>query len=227
MSTAVRTSAFSFVGALNVLLYIPYIQHLPSWSCVSNLQLVGLVGRVWVFFLSHTAPGFQLWFSFHLCMWLVLRGLLLGLPWRTRVCPSEAQVWRWCSCLGCRGSGSTRSSGGWQLGQQEIQCSRRVWQPVLANTLQCSCLENPPTEKPGRPQSTGSQRVGHEAPLRTQMQDFFLPVSAPPQWDWAWRWHSRLACGDPGGAEHAGTQTASATGAVALSESFFRAPYSW
>ena len=32
---------------------------------------------------------------------------------------------------------------GWQLGQQEIWCSRRVWQPVLANTLQYSCLENP------------------------------------------------------------------------------------
>ena len=25
-----------------------------------------------------------------------------------------------------------------------IQCSRRVWQPVLANTLHYSCLENPP-----------------------------------------------------------------------------------
>ena len=24
-----------------------------------------------VFFLSHTAPGFQLWFYFHLCMWVV------------------------------------------------------------------------------------------------------------------------------------------------------------
>ena len=36
------------------------------------------------------------------------------------------------------------TQGGWQLGQQEIYCSRRVWQPVLANTLQYSCLENPP-----------------------------------------------------------------------------------
>ena len=32
----------------------------------------------------------------------------------------------------------------WRLGQQEIQCSRRVWQPVLAHTLQYSCLEKPP-----------------------------------------------------------------------------------
>ena len=29
----------------------------------------------------------------------------LGLPW-------EGQVWRWCSCLGHRGSGSTRYSVG-------------------------------------------------------------------------------------------------------------------
>jgi len=33
--------------------------------------------------------------------------------------------------------------GSWLLGQQEVQCSRRVWQPVLTSTLQYSCLENP------------------------------------------------------------------------------------
>ena len=36
---------------------------------------------------------------------------LLRLPWRTWVCPCEGQAWRWCSCLGHRGSGSTRYSG--------------------------------------------------------------------------------------------------------------------
>ena len=49
--------------------------------------------------------------------------------------------------LGCRGSSSTRYSGGWQEGQQEIQCSRRVWQPVLAKMLQYSCLENPLSDR--------------------------------------------------------------------------------
>ena len=29
-----------------------------------------LLGRFWVFFLSHTVPGFQLWFYFHLYMWV-------------------------------------------------------------------------------------------------------------------------------------------------------------
>ena len=35
------------------------------------------------------------------------------------------------------------TQGSWQLGQQEIECFRRVWQPLLANTLQYSCLESP------------------------------------------------------------------------------------
>ena len=69
-----------------------------SWKCL-------------VFFLNHTAPGFQLWFYFHLCMWVVHWALLLRLCWRTWVCPSEGQVWKWYSCLGCRDSGSTRYSG--------------------------------------------------------------------------------------------------------------------
>ena len=51
-----------------------------------------------------------MWFYFYLCMWVVHWGLLPRLPWRTWVCPCEGQVWRWCSCLDLRGSGSTRDS---------------------------------------------------------------------------------------------------------------------
>ena len=53
-----------------------------------------------------------MWFYFHLYIQVVHWGLLLRLPWRTWVCPCEGQVWKWCSCLGCRGSDSTRYSGG-------------------------------------------------------------------------------------------------------------------
>ena len=109
ISTAIRTSAFYFLWELSVTFYI--FHSLPSWSCGFNRQPVKLVGRFWVFSLSHTAPGFQLWFYFHLCMWVIHGGLLLWLPWRTWVCPSEGQGWRWCSCFGHRGSGSTRCSG--------------------------------------------------------------------------------------------------------------------
>ena len=109
VSTAVRTSVFAFVGALNVLLYFPWKLSWLSWSCGFNMQLVQLVGRFWVFFLRHTAPGFQLSFYFHFCMSVVHWGLLLSLPWRTCICPCEGH--RWCHCLGLRGSGSTRYSG--------------------------------------------------------------------------------------------------------------------
>ena len=43
-------------------------------------------------------------------MWVISWGLLLRLPWKASVCPCEGQVWKWCSCLGCRGFGSTRKS---------------------------------------------------------------------------------------------------------------------
>ena len=52
-----------------------------------------------------------MWFYFHLCMWVVHWSLLLRLLWWTWVCPRKGQVWSWCSCLDCRGSGSTRYSG--------------------------------------------------------------------------------------------------------------------
>ena len=64
ISTATKTNVFSFGGLLSMTFYIFHRQSLPSWLCGFNLQFVQLVGRFWVFFLSHTAPGFQLW----LCM---------------------------------------------------------------------------------------------------------------------------------------------------------------
>ena len=58
---------------------------------------------------------------------------------------------------------------------------------MLANRLQYSCLENPLSEKPGRPQSTGLQRVGHDRSdpecIIARFFFFFLPVAALPQWE--------------------------------------------
>ena len=62
--------------------------------------------------LATYAPVFQMWFYFYLWMWVIHWGLLVRVPWRTWVWPCEGQVWRWCSCLGHRGSRSTRYSGG-------------------------------------------------------------------------------------------------------------------
>ena len=107
MSTAIRTSAFSFVRICSVLFCISQTQILPSWSCGFNLQLVG---RFCVLFFS-TLPLVSI------VVWSPPlpvgrhRGLLQRLSWRTWVCSSEFQVWRWCSCLCCRGPGSTKYSG--------------------------------------------------------------------------------------------------------------------
>ena len=91
------------------------IFHRHRICLVDNVDLIYTLhswwGKVWVFSLNHTAPGFQLWFYFHHYTWVAHWGLLLRLPWGTRVCPCEGQVWRWCSCLGHRGSSSTRYSG--------------------------------------------------------------------------------------------------------------------
>ena len=83
------------------------------------------------------------------------------------------------------------------------------------------------TEKLGRPQATGLQRVGHcwSDPAGLEARLFFACGSSAPGRLWAWRWRSCLACGDPGGAKCAGTRTASAIGVMAPPESFFS--YIW
>ena len=109
--------------------------------------------------------------------------MLLRLPWRTWVCPCEARCGAGATAwvAGVLVAPGTQAS--WRLGQQEIQCSRRVWEPVLANTLQYSCLENPGslTEKPGRPQFTGSKRVGHygREPVHIDTRLFSCGSSVP------------------------------------------------
>ena len=68
--------------------------------------------------------------------------------------------------------------------------------------LQHSCLENPfPwTEKPGRPQSAGSQNwTGLKRPCIHRCKTFHCLWQLCPSESWVWRWHSCLACGDAGG----------------------------
>ena len=158
-------------------------------------------------------------------MWVVHWGLLLRLPWsgglgfapvRAR-CGGGAAAWV-AGVLEAPGH-----QGSWQLGKQEIQCSRRVWQPVLANTLQYSCLENP---SPWQRSLAGHSLKGHKELDMTEQpcahrkkQEFFCLWQPCPSESWAWRWHSCLAYGDPGGTKC--VETPSAAGVMALSESFF------
>ena len=52
----------------------------------------------------------------------------------------------------------------------------------MADMLQCSCLENPQTEKSSRPPSTGSQRVRHDQsdPVHIDARLFFACGSSAP-----------------------------------------------
>ena len=158
------------------------------------------IPRFWVFFLSHTAPGFQLWFYFHLYMWVAHWGLVpeaalggSGLPLRG---PGAEVV----HLLGSQGSGSTRFSGvGWWLGQQETQRSRRVWPPVVANTSSILAWRTPLRQ---------GRRVGQDGsdPVLINTRLFCVCLWQPcPSESWLWRCCSCFACGDPGRPKGSGT----------------------
>ena len=151
--------------------------------------------------------------------WGCLGGLGFS-PLRAR-CGSGAAAW----VSGVLAAPDTQ--GGWQLEQQEISCSRRVWQPVLANTLQYSCLENPFSDREAWQETvyrvTKSQ-TGPQWPCVHKHMFFFFffcLFQLCPSESWTWRWCSCLTCRDSGSAKCSGAQTASLAGVIALSESFF------
>ena len=91
-------------------------------------------------------------------------------------------MWSWCSCLGCRDFSSTRYSG-----KLVARAAGNIALEGYGNqywSIHCSILawRNPLTEKPGRPQSTGSQRVGHNQsdPVCLDERHFFACGSFAP-----------------------------------------------
>ena len=136
--------------------------------------------------------------------------------------PCEGQVWRWCSCLGCRGSGRTRYSGELAARAAAAEGYGNQYWPICSNIL---AWRTPSlTEKPGRPQSTELQRVGHDWSDTAHIDArLVLPLGALPSESWAWRWCNFLASGDSTSAKCAGLWTASAAGITALSVYFFKA----
>ena len=73
-------------------------------------------------------------------------------------------------------------------------------------------------EKPGRPQSTGSQRIGHDQSnsASTHATFFFSLWQLRPSGDDAWTWHSCFDHGDPGNAGYARVLVAIVTGDMVL-----------
>ena len=95
------------------------------------------------------------------------------------------------------------TQGGWRLWRQETWCSRRVWQPILANTLQYSCLENPLSYREPWQATVYRDAKGQtwlKRPSVHTYETFFCPWQLCPGESWAWRWCSSLAWGDTGSA---------------------------
>ena len=131
MYTAIRTSAFLCVCGSS---HCPFIYSVDRVCLVNRVDLV--------FSLYSCCEGFGSALVFN-CGFV-----------STCACGSSTGVCSW-GCpggLGCGGVAAAWVAGvlaapgtqeSWGLGQQEIQCSRRVWQLVLDNMLQYSCLEIP------------------------------------------------------------------------------------
>ena len=87
--------------------------------------------------------GFNCGFISTFTCWLSAGVQLLRLPWSTQVCPCEGQLWKWCTCLGRRGSGSTRYSGG--------LAARAAGNIVLQKGMATSIGQYVPVFLPGEP----------------------------------------------------------------------------
>ena len=139
----------------------PFMHSTHSGCLVHHVQPMQLAGRLGVSFLGHTALGSIV------VLFPSARGSSTGVcSWGCPGGPGSAPV-----RAGCGGGAAARvagvlaapgSQGGWRLGQQEIECSRRVWQPGLTITFQYPCLEKPFSDRSVAGQSTGSQRVRHD-----------------------------------------------------------------
>ena len=157
-------------------------------------------------------------------MWVVHWGLLLRLPWRSGVCPVRARCGGGAAAWVTGVLAAPGTQGSWWLGQQEIECSRRVWQPVLANTLQYAWLEKPPDREAW--QAT-VHRVARnwtqpKQPHMHRCQNLFACGSSAPvrveHEGGAAAWVAGTLCST----KCAGTRTASAVGIRALPESSFK-----
>ena len=114
-----------------------YIFHRHRVCLVDGVDLICSFYRV--FFLATLPLGFNCGFISSSACGLSPGFFLLRLPCRTWICPCEAR----CGGAVAWVTGvlvAQDTQGSWQLGQHEIQCSRRVCQPVLANMHQYSCL---------------------------------------------------------------------------------------
>jgi len=121
-----------------------------------------------------------------------------GCPGRLGFAPMRA---RCDGAAPCRITGILAVPGtqrSWQLGQQEIQCSRRLWQPVLTNSSSILAWRTPlPDREAWQPtvyRVTKSWTLPKQ-PCTHRCKTFFCLWQLCPGESWAWRWHNCLAWG--------------------------------
>ena len=120
-----------FRNMLMITLYANQCPFIYSIGRVFLIDCVDLIRRFRVF-LATLPLGFNCGFIFT-SAW----------GWSTGVCPCEGQVWRWCSCLGLRGSGSARYSG-----ELAARAARNI---VLWKGMSTSLGQYAPVFLPGEP----------------------------------------------------------------------------
>ena len=182
--------------------------------------------RFSILFLSHSAPGAQLWFYLHLCIWVVHWSLLLRLPWRTWVCPSEDWVWRWCGYLdqrpwkhqvwGGAGAGDTALLGFFLASGNSAPVRTRY------GGGSAGCIVGN-LEVPGVQGSRWPWAHEISTPLRVCVFLFFFFPSLwqlYPSEDWVWRWPSCLDLKEPGCTRCIGKPAATGAGYEVLLEPF-------
>ena len=143
------------------------------WEGLGSFSLATLPLSLICGFISTSTCGS----STAVCSWSCPRGLGFA-PMRAR-CGGDTAAWV-TEVLAAPGT-----QGSWRLGQQEIEGSRRVRQPVLANTLHYSYLNNPPPwQRSLEGHSLQGRRVRYyrSNPACTDAR-LSLPVAALSQWE--------------------------------------------
>ena len=125
-----------------------YIFHRHRVCLVDHVNLICSLYSWWEGFGSSslaTLPlGFNCGFISTSVGGLSTRVCFRSCPGGLEFAPVRARCGGGAAAWGAGVLAASGTQGSWLLGQQEIQCSRRVWQPGLANILQYFCLEKPP-----------------------------------------------------------------------------------
>ena len=149
-------------------------------------------------------------------MWIHPSTVLLGLlcPWTWGISSKSLQ------CLPSCWASLTLDMGYLLKATPALHSHGKQYWPA------CSCIlawRNLPLDREAWQATVSRVTKSRTLPKQPHVQrrKTFFAWQLCPSESWPWWWHSCLACRDSGSTKCAGTWTASTTGVMALSESFF------